>query len=363
MKILCFLSGSILSGKEYVGLHVIQGWLTNGHQVEVAFVGWHDGRLMQKLEEMGVKPHPIKLGWYYLRQIKWSLDSLINYLPAVYKYRKIQKTFLPDIIYVDSYRQIILLTPFLNKKVFFHVHDPHAISTAERTWIKLADKKVYRYIAVSHFIKNDLITAGIDADKVSVIHNGTVIQDGTGKHYIPEGILRIGIAGLIIDRKGHEDLLTACALLPSNIQFKLLIYGNGDADVTERLKLYAKEKNIDSKIIWMGYENDKQRLYDSIDIVVAPTRNDEPFALVALEAGAHSVPVIATKSGGFPESIIDGETGCLVDKESPQSIADAIILLNSKMRLQKMGTAAKQHIAANFSLQKMQHATNELIVL
>jgi hypothetical protein len=203
MKILCFLSGNILSGKEFVALDVIRGWKAAGHNVEVAFVGWHDGKFQQQLTEMDIPSHPIKLGWYYLKQWKWSLDSLVNYLPAIAQFRKLQKQFNPDVIYMDSYRQVILLKPFLKKKVIFHVHDPHAFSSREAKMIQLADSAVNRYVAVSGFIKDDLVACGVSANKVSVIYNGTHLPTDTVKQYMPDGVLRIGLIGQILERKGH----------------------------------------------------------------------------------------------------------------------------------------------------------------
>jgi UDP-N-acetylglucosamine:LPS N-acetylglucosamine transferase len=142
MNILCFLSGSYVSGKEFVGLDVIRDWKNEGHNVHVAFMGWHDGKMQQMLNEMEVPNCPIKLGWYYLTKPFWSLDSLIHYPSAIRQFLKLQKKVTPDIIYVDSYRQVFLLKPFLRKNVLFHVHDPHSHSSIEKRILKRADKKV-----------------------------------------------------------------------------------------------------------------------------------------------------------------------------------------------------------------------------
>ncbi|MBN8671014.1 MAG: glycosyltransferase family 4 protein [Chitinophagales bacterium] len=362
MKILCFLSGNILSGKEFVALDVIRGWKAAGHTVEVAFVGWHDGKFQQQLTEMNVPSHPIKLGWYYLRQWKWSLDSFVNYLPAIAQFRKLQKLFNPDIIYMDSYRQIILLKPFLKKKVVFHVHDPHAFSSREAMMIQLADSAVNRYVAVSGFIKNDLVACGVSADKVSVVYNGTHLPPNTAKLYMPEGVLRIGLIGQILERKGHEDVLETISQLANTIKCKVLIYGKGDEGYIQKLEHLIADKQLTSYIEWKGFEADKKKVYDSIDVVVAATRNDEPFALVALEAGAYKVPVIATRSGGFVESIVDGETGFIVEKNSPTMIQDKLqYLYNTDGMLTTMGNAAYSNIKLNFSLAAMQAGMNKII--
>jgi len=362
MKILCFLSGNILSGKEFVALDVIRGWKAVGHDVEVAFVGWHDGKFQHQLTEMNVKGHPIKLGWYYLRQWKWSLDSLVNYLPAIAQFRKLQKQFNPDVIYMDSYRQIILLKPFLKKKVIFHVHDPHAFSGRESKMIQLADSAVNRYVAVSGFIKSDLVACGVSADKVSVVYNGTHLPANEPKQYVPDGVLQIGLIGQILERKGHEDVLEAISQLVKNVKCKVLIYGKGDEGYIQRLKGIIAEKQLTPYVEWKGFEADKKKVYNSIDVVVAATRNDEPFALVALEAGAYKVPVIATRSGGFVESIVDGETGFIVEKNNPAMIQDKLqYLYDTKGLLTRMGEAAYNNIKSNFSLAAMQAGMNKII--
>ncbi len=362
MNILCFLSGNILSGKEFVALDVIRGWQATGHNVAVAFVGWHDGKFQQQLQAMHVPTHPIKLGWYYLRQWKWSLDSLVNYLPAISQFRKLQKEFKPDVIYVDSYRQIILLKPFLKKKVIFHVHDPHAFSKKEAKMIQLADAAVNKYVAVSGFIKQDLIASGAQANKVHVVYNGTNLPPDFTKVYMPDGVLRIGIVGQILERKGHEDVLEACAQLMGKLPFKLLIYGKGDDVYIQKLKKVIAQKQLTDFIEWKGFEADKLKVYNSIDVVVAATRNDEPFALVALEAGAYKVPIVATRSGGFVESIVDGETGFIVEKTNPAMIQDKLqYLYNTNSLLSRMGTAAFNNIKSNFSLAAMHAGMNKII--
>ena len=112
MRILCYFSGAILSGKEFVDLQVIKTWKDAGHDIEVIFGGWNDGRFQEKLDAIGVPYQPIKLGWYYLSQIKWSLDSLVHYPKAVSQFRRIYRRFSPDLLYADSYRQLVLFKTF-----------------------------------------------------------------------------------------------------------------------------------------------------------------------------------------------------------------------------------------------------------
>jgi glycosyltransferase involved in cell wall biosynthesis len=65
---------------------------------------------------------------------------------------------------------------------------------------------------------------------------------------------------------------------------------------------------------YLGYRTDAENLYFSANIIVMPSQWEEPFGLINLEAGAAGKPVIATRVGGIPETIQDGENGFLVER-------------------------------------------------
>ena len=89
-------------------------------------------------------------------------------------------------------------------------------------------------------------------------------------------------------------------------------------------------------------------IYRAADVVAVPSYN-ESFGLVALEAQASGTPVIASRVGGLPIAVADGETGELVDGHSPEAWADAMehLLDDDPLRI-SMGEAAVGH-AAKFS--------------
>jgi hypothetical protein len=99
---------------------------------------------------------------------------------------------------------------------------------------------------------------------------------------------------------------------------------------------------------------DQLRLwYHLSDIVVYPTRAEEPFGLVPIEAQAAGVPVIVTRSGGLPETMRDGITGIVVEPKDPVALADAIAsLLKEPGRRSQMGRAAAGYIQTCYSSKK-----------
>jgi glycosyltransferase involved in cell wall biosynthesis len=97
-------------------------------------------------------------------------------------------------------------------------------------------------------------------------------------------------------------------------------------------------------------------------VLVAPTKNDEPFALVALEAGYFGIPAIVTRSGGFMESIIDGETGFIVNKNAPAEIAAKLSRLwQSPALINEMGANARKNITQHFSLDIMEEKITSFV--
>jgi D-inositol-3-phosphate glycosyltransferase len=91
--------------------------------------------------------------------------------------------------------------------------------------------------------------------------------------------------------------------------------------------------------------------WNSVSVAVVPSHR-ESFGLVALEALACGVPVVATAVGGLPEIVVDGETGILVPPRDPESLAKALLaLLTDEQRRQRLADGARRR-AERFSLNR-----------
>lgn len=77
------------------------------------------------------------------------------------------------------------------------------------------------------------------------------------------------------------------------------------------------------RVHFVGFRDDVQELLAGLDLLVAPSRR-EALSLTLIEAAAAGVPTVASRIGGIPEVILDGETGILVAPEDPASLARAI---------------------------------------
>lgn len=359
MKILAVLSGSIVSGKELIGISVLENLKTKKHEVVVLSNGWNDGRLASILQEKNIVHYTFKLGWYYLKKISWSLNSLVHLPGAWYKFYKILKKHKPDVIYIDSYRFVILLYPFIKLPVVFHVHDAHNHSIQDTFLIKKIEHKIYSFISISNFIKKDLEQCGIASSKIETVYNGVHIPkkdayvDASNRSFFS-----IGIVGQVAIRKGHKDLINACAVLKNEIPIHIKIFGEGLQEVVNEIKELIEVQGLQNMVTWMGFIANKNDIYTNIDVLVALTHSNEPFGLIAAEAQAYCVPVIVANSGGLVEIVEDGVTGYIIPPQQPEILATKLMYLFKNPQLRKdMGNAGYTNVQNNFS----EHLMNDRI--
>jgi glycosyltransferase involved in cell wall biosynthesis len=354
-KILVIAGGTYVSGAEKVMLDVLEGFKENGHEVHCMVSGWNDGDFIGRIKKLQLPCTTIKLGWYYTTKIWWSLDSLVHYPKAILDFIRLKKKFKPDIVYPISFRQIVLLYPFFGKNIIYHVHDAHSHSKQSIFFLRLIDQKVKTYIAVSNFIKQDLIKCGLSENKIEVIYNGIEIQPQARKQLSEQVILKIGIVGQVIRRKGHLIAVEALQhLIVANKKVQLIIVGVGDTAFTQEVQQKITDLQLNDYVVWKGFVREVEKIYEGLDIVIAPTQNEEPFGLMACEAGMFGIPVIVANNGGLIEIIEDGVNGFTFSANNAIELAEKISWLYQNEKLQlKLGHAGKLKVVQRFSKEQM----------
>ena len=150
-----------------------------------------------------------------------------------------------------------------------------------------------------------------DAAELGVQH-GTR-RDGSTK-------FRVGFIGRIDPSKGIEALLKAFS--SSSIDAELWVAGSGHADYEQSLRSRWESNRV--RFLGRTFPRD---FYPQVDVVVVPSVWQEPLGMVVAEAFAFGKPVIASRRGGLPEMINEGEDGLLIDPEHPAELTAAIELL------------------------------------
>lgn len=191
-----------------------------------------------------------------------------------------------------------------------------------RALVGLVLKNADAVVAVSGFLKARAQELGAKAEKVWVIHGGVELP---GK-VVARRSGRILFVGSLVRQKGVDVLLRAFQRVRQQLpQAELVIVGEG----SERRKLEELCRNLGlDDVRFEGARDELGEYYSSSRVLALPSRS-EGFGLVALEAMAHALPVVASRTGGIPEVVSHGETGILVEGENPEALAEALIAVLS----------------------------------
>jgi glycosyltransferase involved in cell wall biosynthesis len=168
----------------------------------------------------------------------------------------------------------------------------------------------------------------------------------------------VGIVGRLRWEKGQGVLLEAMVTVVRQIPSVLLLMV-GDGPDREGLQRQSERLGIVDNVRWLGQQTTEElfRLYSIMDVVAVPSIF-EGFGLVAAEAMAAGLPVVATAVDGLTEIIIDQETGRLVPPQDADALAAALIqLLTSPEAATGMGQKGQQRVGAHFSLQRFSENT------
>jgi glycosyltransferase involved in cell wall biosynthesis len=150
-------------------------------------------------------------------------------------------------------------------------------------------------------------------------------------------------AGKVSIGKGADVMFSAARrLATSHPDARLVVCGN----------LHPGAWDFDrTRTILPGFVDQAMlaKLYAVCDIVLLPSTWPEPLGWSTLDAGRHGKPIVATRVGGIPEAIVDGQTGLLVEKGDDTAMANALArLLDDHELASSMGRRAREHIETHF---------------
>ena len=204
-------------------------------------------------------------------------------------------------------------------------------------------------LAAAHAIKNSLVQAGVNNEKITVVGEGVDFRQfnpAVDSSYLrPE----FGIAdgddvvvniGMIREDKGQIYFLEAARImLAQKKSIKFFIVGEGTGDKTLEHQLYdlIKRYGIEQNLIITGYREDVAAFTHLADVIVIASTSTEAQSRVVPQAFATHRTVVSTDIGGLTELVKDGHTGLVIPPKNADAMATAISrILEDKQLKQKL---------------------------
>lgn len=312
MRIVHVLHSHGYGGAENHALMLMRGQRQAGH--DVMFAGPLDSWLGQACAAEHIPARHIPMHGLFDVVSHWKLRRLVHQWQA-------------DIVHGHLIRGAMYAGHAGHRQ-----HRPLAVCTAHATTAKTHMQRCAHIIAVAGAVRSNLVQAGYDPDRITVVHNGVpdvhpashaserlALREELG---IPLHATAVVNAGRFIHDKGQDVLLEAVARTPNPVHLYLI----GDAQTTfgEQVQQLPFDR---SRVHFLGYRGDVQRILPAFDVYALSSRR-EALPLSLVEAFAARLAVIASTVGGVPEVVQHERTGLLVPPGSPSDLAGAITRLH-----------------------------------
>ena len=220
------------------------------------------------------------------------------------------------------------------------------------------------FIAASGTIGQILIDDGVPADRIVTVHDGVNVgyidkQEPVDAHaafWLPHGAPVVGNVAALAPHKGQRHLVAAAARVVREVpDTRVVIIGEGE--LREPLERQVRDLGLERHVLLAGFRTDVLGLLKTFDLF-AMSSVTEGLGSAILEAMACSRAVVATRAGGIPEVVDDGETGLLVAPHDEAALADALVaLVRDPDRRAAMGAAGRARVVDRFSVDRMVQGT------
>ncbi|MGO9598650.1 MAG: glycosyltransferase [Isosphaeraceae bacterium] len=294
-------------------------------------------------------------------------------LDTIRRIRELLRALKPDVVHTHQIGALIYAGPACKQeKVPVVVHTEHINNVAKhrsmskRARIRLlwrfAGSYADRFFCVSDDIA-DAVTAywTVPNRKVMVVPNGidtaafASAEDSASlrtKLGIPHGVPVIGTVGRLNEVKSQDLLIQAFARLSNHgPEPHLLLVGDGPE--RPRLEQLAQNLSIADRVHFAGYQPRPHQFLHLMNIFALTSRL-EGMPLAILEAWAAGLPVVASRVGGVPKMIAQGQTGLLFDSADKTALREAMSrLLAHPDEAKRLGEAGREYVRSRFDLRVM----------
>jgi glycosyltransferase involved in cell wall biosynthesis len=285
-------------------------------------------------------------------------------LGLVSRLRRLIEQTRPDVVHLHSRRGADVLGGLaarLARPIPRVVLSRRVDNPEPRLWVRVKYRLYDKVITISEGIRRVLLEEGLPPEKVVCVPSAVDHQafeaecDREWYHQefdIPPGSCVIGVIAQLIERKGHRYLIEALPpVFAKHPDVRVLIFGKGPMEAAIRSQITAA--GLEEHVRLVGFRADLARVLPCVQMLVHPALM-EGLGVALLEAAAAGLPIIATRAGGMPEIVRDGENGLLTPPGDVQALVKALeAMLGDPQRSRRMGRRGREIVAEQFSIDAM----------
>ena len=290
-------------------------------------------------------------------------------LSAAFRLSRVIKRLTPDVIHAHDPHGVAMagLALSLGASSATHGRAPALVASRRvdfhlkgNSFSRWKYRQVDCFIAASDAIRQMLVADGVPAAQTVTVHEGIDVEHVVAAppvnvheaFWLPHQAPVVGNVAALVPHKGQRHLVEAAHLVVREIpDARFVILGEGE--LRDHLERQVREHHLEKHVLLPGFRTDVLGCIKGFDLF-AMSSVTEGLGTSILDAMACSRAIVATRAGGIPEIVEDGQTGVLVAPRDHTAMAEAIVrLLRDDALRRQMGDAGFARVQARFTVERM----------